>query len=284
MVFIPHFKNEIFLNITNIQWILSILLIITLMKEEPSIKYGNINIQFAFDFIIIIFCGLTGPLIIFFIPLFLWKSFQHRCIYNYSATLLATLISLIQISFILGDIKESQDGNITLTLSIYSQLVGYKTFGNLFLGEKATHFLDHYLLSAMYFGLIYIMLRYAPQKKIMMFFLYVHLTILLAVFYKFRANLATLVPPGNGERYFYIPYIMIAWSLITLLGQTEKWKWKYKLIAAALIFILLSSLSSGFRSKFIDYNWKFYSKSIGYEDVVIPINPEGWQIDIKAHK
>jgi hypothetical protein len=89
-----------------------------------------------------------------------------------------------------------------------------------------------------------------------------------------------LLPVGGGQRYFYIPYIMVAWSLIALLGEKI---WKNILITIVLISILISSLTSRFHSrKFIDYNWKLYSKLIGSKDVVIPINPEGWTIPIKA--
>jgi hypothetical protein len=95
-------------------------------------------------------------------------------------------------------------------------------------------------------------------------------------------DMGTLIPPGMGTRYFYIPYIMMTWSLIALLGQREQWK--NILLKIGLALILISSLTSHFHSKpFIDYNWPLYSQSIGKEDVVIPINPEGWQINVKAH-
>jgi len=108
------------------------------------------------------------------------------------------------------------------------------------------------------------------------------LTILLTAFYKFILTPQILIPPGNGERYFYVPYIMIAWSLIITLEKAKNWK--KAIIIMSLLFIMASSLSSNFRNHFIDYNWQFYSNRIGKEDVTIPINPRGWQVKVEARK
>ena len=53
---IPHYANEVFLNVTNLQWILSIMIIIMLFKEEPAARYGNVAIQYTCDLVIIIVC------------------------------------------------------------------------------------------------------------------------------------------------------------------------------------------------------------------------------------
>lgn len=283
IVLIPHFTNEVFMNLTNIQWIVSILLIVTLMKEDPNRKYGNTNCQYIFDISIIILCGLTGPFIIFLLPLFVLRWIKNINYYNDLILILTCLISLIQLSLILSEIGGSNHINMPLDLNIYSSLLGQKIFGNLILGKTAPYFLNHYLLSIIYLGFIFVIFHYQTQEKFIAIFLYTHLIILLAIFYKFKSNPDILIAAENGVRYFYIPYLMIAWILIALLDQKEKWK---KLIATtALVFILVSSFSSGLHSReFIDYKWRNYCRSIGKEDVKIPINPKGWHIFIKAHK
>ena len=46
---------------------------------------------------------------------------------------------------------------------------------------------------------------------------------------------------------------------------------------------MFASFTSGFRNKPLkDYNWNFYSELIEKKDVIIPINPEGWKINVKA--
>lgn len=105
---------------------------------------------------------------------------------------------------------------------------------------------------------------------------------MLAAIYRFKANPEVLIPPENGARYFYVPYAMVAWSLIVVLEEIENRKRILAIIG--LLCIASSALTSNFASHFIDYNWLFYSKGIGNKDIVIPINPPGWQINIKAGK
>lgn len=282
LVLAPQSSDEIFMNITNIQWFLSILLIIVLMKEKPNCKYGNVNIQIALDFVIIILCGLTGPFIILLTPFFAWKWIKDKDLYNFGVMSTAIAISCIQLLFLLVISQQSQD-NFVLDFDVYSAIVGYQIFGSLFCTKIITYKVSHYFLSIMYFGLVFIILRFSrPKNDFIMLTLGIQLIFLLSVFYKFRANPEVLVPEGAAQRYFYIPFVMLIWSLIALLGKLEKWK--NVLITIVLSLILISSLTSGFHSRgFLDYNWKLHSKSIGREDIIIPINPEGWQIDIKAH-
>lgn len=283
VVLVPHSSNELFMNITNIQWFLSILLIIVLMKENPNSDYGSINIQRASDFMVIILCGLTGPFIILLTPFFAWKWLKDQDLYHFSVMSTAIAISLIQLSFLLFIPKQPQANSLALDFDAYSAIVGYKVFGSLFFRKIATYKPSHYFLSVMYFGLIFMILRFSSLKNnFIVFALGIQLMFLSAAFYKFRANPEVLIPAGDSQRYFYIPFIMLIWSLIALLGKQEKWK--DAVITVVLSVILISSLTSGFHSLgFVDYNWKLYSKAIGNEDVIIPINPEGWQIHIKAN-
>lgn len=98
--------------------------------------------------------------------------------------------------------------------------------------------------------------------------------VLLATIIKFKSNPLTLVPPDNGARYSYIVYVMIAWSLIALMGQ--KGAWKGYIIKALLVAVFVSSLVSGFRSEpFADHYWAGWSRLIGEEPrIQIPINPD----------
>ena len=284
IVLIPHLTNEVFMNITNIQWITSILLVVTLAKECPDRKYGNIKGQLAYDMAIIVLCGLTGPFIVFLLPLFISKWSRNINSYNNAIMAFACIISFVQLSLILSEIEilGAKGSHLVLDFNIYSSLVGHKIFGNLFLGKNTAYVINPHLLAIMYFGLILILFRYSPQKKFTNIFLYTHLIVLLATLFEYRDRPQILIPAGSGVRYFFIPNIMIAWSLITFLDQKEKWK--RLLTTTTLAFILVSSLSSGFHSKFVDFKWGEYSRSIGKEDVRIPINPRGWYVFVKARK
>lgn len=287
-VLIPHFNNEVFLNISNLQWITALLLVITLIKKEPDLKYGNKYLQITFDVSILILCGLTGPFLLLLFPLFIWKWFRNKIPYNFYNLIIITLISLPQLSFILQSPLILGNANSTLTiptlsnLETYSALIGYKIFGNLFLGSHLPYFMNHDLLSLLYIGLIFVLTIQAVKSRsfIHLTFLYIHVVILLASVYK--VNPEALILPGGGTRYFYLPHIMIVWYLIVLLGQTPK-IWKNALLAIALLAVSGASISSGFQSQLIDYQWNYYSEFIGKEIVDIPINPTGWKLRIRPH-
>ena len=135
VVLVPHSSNEIFMNITNIQWFLSILLIIVLMKEKPNYDYGNINIQRASDFIIIILCGLTGPFIILLTPFFAWKWLKDKDLYNFSVMSTAIGISFIQLSFLLLMSKQPQDNSLVLDFDVYSAILDIRFLALYFSGK-----------------------------------------------------------------------------------------------------------------------------------------------------
>jgi hypothetical protein len=283
IVLVPHYTNEVFLNITNIQWILAISLIIILMKEKPSRQHGSINLQLAIDFIIIIFCGLTGPFIVFLTPCFIWRWIRDKNSYTCRVMSAVIFFACIQLTLILFLSESTEYNDVNLTLSAFSTILGYRVFGILFFGKSTAQDLNHHLLTAMYFCLCFVILRFSLRKdNLTAYCLVIQFIILLAVFQKFKANIEVLLPVENGARYFYIPHVLLTWSLVALLRTKEKWK--NVIITAALTLILFSSSTSDFRSKeLIDYNWKLYSQLIGREDVTIPINPKGWQIHLKAN-
>lgn len=282
LVLIPHYKSEVFMNITNLQWLLCVLLIILLIKEDPNPKYGNIKIQYTTDFLTLFFCGLTGPFIIFMFPLFIWKWYHNRNKSNNIIILVIGIIVIIQLAVIFFNFPASKNSDIGLDINTYIQIFGVKVFGYLFLGKLAD-FLNPYLLCFLYFCLIFgLIWRSSHKKEYIIFFLYLHLVFLIAAFYKFKTAPERIIPAGGGTRYFYIPYIMIVWSLFVKLEEIRDHG--KRLISVALILILFSSLSYHFRSHSINYNWKIYSKKIGKLNISVPINPKGWQINIGTRK
>jgi hypothetical protein len=282
LVLIPDYRNEVFINITNIQWILCALLVVLVIKEAPDAKYGNIKTQYATDVITVFLCGLTGPFLIFMIPLFVWKWLQSNNKYNSVMVLAAALIATIQLFFVVSEAARSGNSYINADMGIYKELFGIRILGGLLFGNMA-HAVDASVSSVIYLGIIMILSWYALRDNKIGVFLYVHVIIVLATLYKYKATPDTLIPEQNGPRYFYIPYLMIAWALLSML-EAEKKNWRRALVSMGLLCILYSSLSCGFRSSFIDYDWKFYSGKIGQADVMIPINPEGWWMYISARK
>jgi hypothetical protein len=290
IVLIPHYLDEVFLNITNIQWILAIALMLLVLKEKPNPEYGKVKLQIASDLLTVILCGLTGPFSILLMPFFIWKWLQHRTFYTSSLVLTAAAVALIQLSFVVLT-GEPQEVGVSSQISAYSNVLGYRIFSFLFLGQTVTSLFrspvtlyntSHYVLTAAYFGTLLAIVKAASfRRRFISLCLGLHCVMLLTAFY--RCNAEGLVSPGSGARYLFIPLIMLVWALIPLLetirGKQKRW------VQIVLILVLFSSLTSRFQSKmFVDYNWQRYSQLIGKEDVTIPLNPKGWQMHVRANK
>ena len=285
VVLVPHYTNEVFLNITNLQWILAILIVVTLLKEPPHSKYGRVCLQIVSDSAVITCCGLTGPFIIFLTPFFIWKYFHAKSRYNFTIALTTMMAASVQTFFIINSLSFTlAEGKINQELGDYAKIIGQKLFGNLFLGMSIPYQINPVVLCGLSLFIILFILGLSADssnKRASLFvFMGFSLAVVLATLAKFRANLQLLVPPGNGPRYFYLPYVMTLWSLIVCLEQKDIWK---NAVAKVLLCsALMSSLTSGFRSKALtDYEWRFYSRLIGKEqNLIIPINPEGWYVHI----
>ena len=289
VVLTPHYTGEIFLNVTNIQWLLCLALIIMLIKDVPNSKYGNTYLQTAFDSLIIILCGLTGPFIVLLLPLFIIKAFKANL--TYRTIILATVVvtAYIQVTTFIDVTAELPTEPFSLDIAPYAQVLGQRVFGGLFLGLPSVYVIKNYgygvipyALAVVYMSLLLSLFIYSlkTKNKLALTFLVIHCIMVLMSFYRFRVDPTLLIPLGNGARYLYIPYLMMAWTLIVLLPTQATWK--RFVILCGLGLILLSSLTSQFQSpKFVDYQWGSYSHLVGKQPLVIPINPPSWQVIIQ---
>ncbi len=278
IVLVPHFGGEVFLNITNVQWVLALLLVITLLKDEPGPQYGDVRVQASLDFGAVVFCGLTGPFVVFLLPFFVVRFHKKRTPYNAGITLAALAAASVQIFFMAtGQVTEEE--RTPDNLFVLASVIGRKFFGNLFLGNSLPYDLNPFMLTAAFAFLLFFIAYLAfwsetARRFQVAVFLGFMSAVLLATLVKFRSNPLTLVPPDNGVRYSYLVYVMMAWSLIALMGRKGAWKGYF--IKALLAAVLASSLVSGFRSEpFEDHYWAGWSRLIGEEPrVQIPINPD----------
>jgi hypothetical protein len=285
IVIVPQALNEVFLNVTNLQWILCILLLLALLKDAPNKKYGNYTLQVISDFIITIFAGLTGPFLIIIFPFLAWKLFHIKKIYGYTLLVTAFCILLIQLSFIVPSTEILREGSI-FNLDIYISIFGRKLFSGLFFGRsmmKSNALLISTCALAFYSILLYLSYLKSPKDKrilkIVFMFLSISVVILAALIARY--NFSPFVTTISG-RYYYIPHVMVAWSLIFCLNQQGIWKNIF--VISLLLLIPCSSISIGIRTKMIDYNWKYNSSLIGIKDSVsLPINPN-WHITLHSKK
>jgi hypothetical protein len=285
IVLVPQALNEVFFNITNLQWILCILLILALLKAAPNKNYGNYALQVISDFVIIIFIGLTGPFLIILFPFFIWKLFHVKKTYGYTLLITAFCIVLMQLFFLVPNTEIVQEGSM-LNLDIYISIFGRKLFGGLFFGRsmmKSNALLISMSALAFFSILLYLSYKKSPKDKqiVKMVIMLLSISVVILAALIARYNFSPWVMTISG-RYYYIPHVMIAWSLILCFNQHGIWKNIF--VISFLLLIPCSSISIGIRTRMIDYHWKYYSSLIGTKAIInIPINPN-WSLTLHSKK
>lgn len=281
IVLVPHPNGEVFITITNLQWLLSLLLIMLLLKEPPDARYSDVTLQRAGDYLLLVVCGFTGPFLVFLSPLFVYRWCRQRNVANTSMLLLVLGIVGVQLAAIIN--THLHTPATVIQWQLFLQVLGYKLFGALFLGEQLPQYLSAYWLVLAYLLLLMGLIALAPrQDSFVPTCLSLQLLIVCATLFKFKYNPEALLPVDQGARYFYIPYVLMLWSIIVLLDQEQRWR---RLVLQGLLSLaLLSSLTSEFRAKpLVDYAWGHYSQLIGKKNITIPLNPAGWKILVSKH-
>jgi hypothetical protein len=99
-----------------------------------------------------------------------------------------------------------------------------------------------------------------------------------ATLFRFRHSLSALAVPIDGDRYFWLPRLLIVWSIATILPFRTRISRSIALLAA------VSAIVPGFSFRSQPHKeWRVYAKKIKRgEEVNVPINPDGSQFRVPA--
>ncbi len=279
IILVPH-SGEIFLNITNLQWITAILFFIFILQDDPKNLW-----QMIIDYSLLVIIGLTGPFVILFAPLLLFRLFiRGKSINNIIFIIISMVLALIQMFFLLKS-NLTIYGNSELNIDEWLHVIVNRFSGSLFFGAERSEGLNRGGLSLLMIGLIMFIIysvKGSKYKEYLWVLLSAEVLIFISVFYKFRYVPDMLIPFNNGDRYFYLIRLIIIWSLIIALKHYNR---HVKTISLTILMVILfSSLMWYQNQKFIDYKWKTNCKIIKDKPVRIPINPDGWFIQLNINK
>jgi hypothetical protein len=225
---------------------------------------------------------LSGPFIIFIFPLFLVRYLTKKTKHNFGILLAAFICILIQGWFIYNTFGSENNG-ISHNTDAYINILGIRLFGRLFLIKNIYKEIPPIILAVISIILPILLIYFSESKRhryLILTFLFFGFAIVASTLYKFKGYPELLAyDVMNGDRYFYIPLVMIMWSLVIYLDSRNVLR---RQIASVLIILILISTAQYFRSlKYVDYHWENYAKKIeSGEYVRVPINPPGWCFDV----
>ena len=272
LVLVPH-NGEVFLNITNLQWVLAPGLLLLLLARDPA----NLR-QWAFDATALTLLGLTGPFIMLWLPLFLLRAKVRRSRASVLLAALATIVALGQVHAYLQDHPPVQSGAV-LVEQLF-RLQGTRFWGPMLMpGQWALQlgsWAGSLLAASVTFGVVWLVISKLRLRTERLFLLAAAGLIISSTLYKFHGNLGILNATANGDRYFYIPRVIILWLLVMELAGDGWRRW------FGIGFLALSALSSAtaFRARpMTDYDWPAWAARIDAdENITVPVNPPGWSV------
>jgi hypothetical protein len=292
MVIFPWYADKVLITLANAQSVVALLLVIVALKEAPDAKYGRVPLQVFADLFIIVVCGLSGPFIIFVLPFLANRWWSDRRWPNAAVALAAGLISSVQLFCVVStQLATPSSAASVQSVALCVAMLVYRTSTALFLGLGTAIAMDgwpmwafvtaHAAAACLYAASLIVLVRRSKNSRLIGTCLGVHVVLLLAVIYKAGAAPQLIGGLGGSERYFYIPLVVFVWAIIGLLPARDI-RVKHFAIAALLITTLGSASAGVPGPAFVDYDWESYAKRIGVGDVVVPINPPGWSVQVPA--
>lgn len=266
---VPH-TGEIYLNICNLQWITALGLFALTLCVDPNDRPTQLS-----EIVFIILTGLTGPFILLALPLFAWRVYSQRSAWSITLLLAAIACAATHIPSLL--VHTSETFAQPWAPLHHAAIIGRRVIATLFLGQiSLPEILCVTLCLGGFLGL-FISLSRQTNLPGGLCLLGAAVLVLAATAYKVRPDLWTLSELVNGDRYFFIPKIILIWLLAALATSTAP-----RVQQALICLILLPLLTNA--SRFIyppapDQNWSAACTVIARgQPVWVPILPAGTNV------
>ncbi|MEW6301354.1 MAG: hypothetical protein AB1671_27080 [Thermodesulfobacteriota bacterium] len=258
-------------------WFTTLLAILALLWEPSTYHFTHYKWRLLF----ITIGGFSSPLIIGLTPLFLLRAVLQKQGKEYGLAAIALLIALVQLFFIMKAGNASTAAEITLD-NLYRL---FEKFFSLYFFYPVRHSWDVTVPSIVtLLTIAYYVIQEGRQDKLgYVLLLGVYFTSVAAMFA--RIDIRILDPFLAGPRYFFYPYIILSWILLTLIGD----QWKKKVVL--LLIIILPTLNSTHKFTRHDHalDWKQQLVNCLNADGIykLPIHFDGnieraWSLEISS--
>ena len=272
VVLVPH-SGEVFFNPTNAQWIAALALLLTLIKRDPSTAR-----QWTSDLGVLIFAGLSGPFILFAAPFYALRAWHRRSNASWLILFAVVAAASTQTWFIAHWPPVQEVTGEFSALSLWAN-VSYRFPYTLFLGIAARpEFGRGFAIAA---GSLIVLSvgvaasRAQPHRRALLTLL--GFTVLLLTFttVRKRFDLWNFPDLADGDRYFFIPKVVLLWVVVTVASTLAVERW-IRWTAAGLLAagVILNMPRYRFKA-YEDHAWYSLCPDIrAGKTVTVTINPD----------
>jgi hypothetical protein len=270
IVLIPH-TGEVFDNLTNLQWMVALGLIVLLVAGDPS-SPAQCSVDLAFALV----ASLSGVFSVLLAPLFAIRAFLRGTRPAAAVACVVCAGAAVQAREILGDAAAPAANTLTafLTLSTFGQRVWMSLLAPPHAVDASPLWLRACFGIAGAAVLLALCLRSGALRAERIGLAAVLLLIVAASLFRFRGSIESLGRVENGDRYFFVPKVALAWLLAAQLGGALP----LRRLSLALLAAMALNTCLAFRyERWSDLNWAYWADRIDQgERVVVPINPPGF--------
>lgn len=275
---VPH-TGEVLISFTNIQWWLALALVLLLLAED-----ARKPVEYFGDLFVLVLCGLSGPFLIFLFPLYVVRALVRRGFVSFSYAVLAGLTAAVQALSLYqhrAAFMQTAPPDVGRLLSGFAGRI-FATFGA---GYGLPSFPSNSLLIGggviLAAGVFWLALRPGEWRLQRSYLALAAACFVIPVGVKFYHDAATIAAPENGDRYFFLPHVLLGWLLVVGCAQ---FRGRRRLLLAAVLGLSWIANIPYFRVPPLkDYHWSHHVQPIREgRDFVVPINPSGWQIFHRA--
>jgi len=283
---------EVLLFLTNILRVTAAGLLLVLISREP-LRWR----QKAHDGAAVLLFGLTGPYSVLFAPLFVWRAWRRRTRASLVLAVLVigcaltqgVLIGLHQTGKLADEGPVAMGAGVVVPEKLLA-VPGMRIAASLLAGSRVP---PDYPLSveiALGIGVLVavalLALRKGSARTERVWLAIAFLFVLASALYRCRFVLPDLCHAVYGNRYFYLPQLIVLWLLIDL--ALERRRWLSRGAAVLLLWMLVANIPRLREPGLPDMRWADYAARIrAGEAVEIPTNPGGvepWIVKLPARK
>ena len=285
---------EVFANVTNGHWYLSLLLFLVIIAKPAKHVLGHV-----YDAAIIVLASLSGPFVLFLLPISAIYYYKHR-----TKRLLYILLGVALFSFIQGILIVSlseQDRiqtELGASLMLLIQIISGQVFTASLIGQSGygrvyEAFLKEPNIFATIFSIVTFLIGMATlaytsikaQLEIKLFLLFGVFVSAASLYSPMISRTSSqwpiMVLPGAGTRYWFLPMLAFVMSLVFLIKKQNPIY--ARVIGAMLFVVLLYGMKADFHKPHFEprdyaaHVETFEALPIG-EAYKIPIYPVGWDM------
>ena len=269
--------REVFMCLTNTQWILALGAVLIAISDAPRTTRGKL-----FDAIALAGIGLTGPFVLAFLPLFAFRAYHRRDRYDLVLLGVAAVCGLVQLyNLTEANIAPHPDSKLTDLIYLLARFFGFP-----FAAQHARAYPPQLALAWLISSAAILSYGFMIYRAITLR-AYTTLTILAAGLLilgstLLKYSLALHLLYDAGPRYYYIPTICFVWALLSLLPRSR--------ILPSFLLLTMSfstlTINDMYReTPLVNYHWRKWTRCIRREPHCrIPINPEGWYVEVEGKR